>query len=277
MMESKKVQSSKLPPWILSLVNALKSTRSRLGIRLAARIKVAALRVTHKRVVAVSIAIIGFAIAVRPVVTATTDSINFIGERFFDWGVCHELSPSATGFNASPAKRTCNPGEIAAFKWRYPLDKDGCDQCFNRALVVAKAERSGRTRFVEYYLKKATASPAQEWGPGHNWIVVDPLANRGSGSFSQGLLLRRQDDPAVVKNGRVQILEAFVPLEVGIGCEPAARAANPDGCRLSENTMYFRWVSLEQGESQVPEALYHKSAEAWHARSPISAITRDPD
>jgi hypothetical protein len=63
-----------------------------------------------------------------------------------------------------------------------------------------------------------------------------------------------------------------VPLKAGIGCGPTARNQT---CLQDDNTLYFRWITLDPGESQVPEALYHKNASAWMVQSPISSVIRD--
>ena len=273
-MTSPEKSETDLPTWVASIAKLLRATRTGLLIRIAEKIEEGAIRITRTRVAAVSIALLGVVIAIKPIISTLYDGIDFVGRQYFGWGACYELSPRMQAFASTKEKRICHPGEAVAFKWRYPYDLDGCDKCDNRAFVLVKAEQSGRSRWAEYYLRKPTTDPQQDWGPAHNWIVVDPQANRGSGSYSQGLLFRRVDQPAMVQDGRVKIIEAFVPLKIGKGC---TKNSTEKTCPPSENTLYFRNVLLEPGEPQLPEAIYLKNASPWIEQSSISSVIRDPE
>ena len=228
--------SAEEPPKLLATFTALlRSTKLGLLNSLALRIEASAARLTSKRRVAVLLAVVAFVVAAKSIVTATNDTVSYLGKTFLDWGVCHELSPTANGFGLTEFKRTCHPKELTAFKWKYASDKDACSGCDNRAFVMSHSELSGRPIWVELYLKKPGAAGEMDWGSAHNWIVVDPRINRRSGSFSEGLLLRRQDQPALVQDGRITLLEAFVPLRAGIGCQK--REDIP--CLAQENTLFF--------------------------------------
>jgi hypothetical protein len=175
--------SPDLPKWVAAFATFLRSTKVKFLVRVAPRIEHVAVRLTRKRFVAVLIALVAFVVAVKPMVATIGDGVNFFGKHFLGWGVCYELVPSETGFRGTSEKRTCHPGAVAAFKWRYPFDKDACDACENRAFALGAVEQSGRSRWVELYMKKSAPGGPQDWGAAHNWIVVDPQANRGSGSY----------------------------------------------------------------------------------------------
>lgn len=203
---------------------------------------------------------------------------------------CRELMPVKYGFARTESRRSCEKGQVVAFKWSYKdktidraLAMSGDDEHWTeyysddvlgadprvgiRGLVIESEEKGPVSSIGDSsWFDPRSINIQDHWLTASTYKVLGKRYAMGYNTYAAGTLLRRQETTVIVKNGIAQYFDLFVPDQIG-----------RKSCDLNDPrcVLWFRWVYVPQGQPEPGSDAAGAEAGEWKRLGPASDVKRD--